>query len=106
MKADDQETFLTQFNDSEEELDEQYGIYAGFIKSFLQAASYDQILNVEIGDDDEMWDDPPGFVLKGEISDASTDTHSIGSLRFGTIDGVPAVLEQNASPIIVWQKRK
>ena len=83
---------------------ENYGGYYFVILAFLRA-NYNEAELIDPSDDgDEMWELPGDFLIQFEIADAQTDKFSIGHLWFGTINGIPHVAEQNASPIGYYRK--
>ena len=81
-----------------------YGGYYEVILAFLHATP-DTLELIDPSDDgDEMWELPGDFVVQFEITDAETLRFSIGHLWFGSINGIPHVAEQNASPIGYYRK--
>lgn len=83
---------------------ENYGAYYEFILAFLHADAETVELIDPSDDGDEMWELPNEFVIQFELNDVNTSNFSIGQLWFGSLNGIPHVAEQNASPIGYYRK--
>lgn len=86
------------------------GIYLEFLANYLKTTNIRtdyEIFKDDINyDKDEMYQIPSGFEILLEIKDmtsTSIDANlSIGWVAFGLFNSIPVVIEQNASPLIVY----
>jgi len=57
--------------------------------------------------EDEMWgEDPECFSSVLELGNVQSPGFSVGHVNFGMVGNIPVIIEQNASPLLVYVSRK
>jgi hypothetical protein len=85
--------------------------YLGFITSYLGGSvedistDYDLFKDSAGYNEEEMWTIPKEFEEVLVIDNLHSPTFSWGYVVFGTYKGIKVIIEQNASPILVYWNR-